>query len=502
MRRNKFNLSHTKLLTCNQGQLVPCGITEVLPGDSFQHNTNVLVRTNPLLSPVMHPVDTRVHHWFVPMRLLWDNWEKFITGGPDGFDASVYPTITTPGGGFAEGSLADYLGVRPGVAGVPVSALPFRAVGLIWNNWYRDQDLQTARVVSLADGNDTTTDLSLPHVAWEKDYFTTARPWTQKGPEVTVPLGSTAPVVSNNQNIMFRSPGNDGRYTFMSSNDFTTTAELGLGSPGSGTIGNSDPLNFFEDNTGLETDLSGASAANINELRRAFAIQRYEEARARYGSRYTEYLAYLGVRSSDARLQLPEYLGGGKQTLQFSEVLQTSPTTDGDDEVGVGNLKGHGIGAVRSNRYRKYFEEHGFVISFISTKPKTMYVDGLPRMWSRRTKEDFWQKELQHIGQQEILNKEIYMAHASPDETWGYNDRYSEYKSQESTIAGEFRSTLDFWHMARKFAAAPALNGDFVKADPTDRIYSTQSTHELYVMCRHSLVARRIVDASSASYIY
>lgn len=499
MRRNKFNLSHTKLLTCNQGQLVPCGITEVLPGDSFQHNTNVLVRTNPLLAPVMHPVDTRVHHWFVPMRLLWDNWEKFITGGPDGFDASVYPTITTPAvTGFTEGSLADYLGVRPGVAGVPVSALPFRAVSLIWNNWYRDQDLQTARVVSLADGNDTTTDLTLPHVAWEKDYFTTARPWTQKGPEVTVPLGSSAPVTlvphtTSTAAMLYKNAatGNTLNSVTMSTLSDGRISELTSALPAA-----------IDPNGRLETDLAGASAANINELRRAFAIQRYEEARARYGSRYTEYLAYLGVRSSDARLQLPEYLGGGKQTLQFSEVLQTSPTTDGDDEVGVGNLKGHGIGAVRSNRYRKYFEEHGFVISFVSTKPRTMYVDGLPRMWSRRTKEDFWQKELQHIGQQEILNKEIYMGHASPDETWGYNDRYAEYKSQESTIAGEFRSTLDFWHMARKFASAPALNGDFVKADPTDRIYSTASTNELYLMCRHSLVARRIVDASSASYIY
>jgi len=495
VRRNKFNLSHTKLLTCDQGQLVPCGITEVLPGDSFQHNTNVLVRTNPLLAPVMHPVNTRVHHWFVPMRLLWDNWEKFITGGPDGFDASVYPTITTPAvTGFAEGSLADYLGVRPGVAGVPVSALPFRAVGLIWNNWYRDQDLQTNRVVSLADGNDTTTDVTLPYVAWEKDYFTTARPWTQKGPEVTVPLGSTAPVVSTGERMnmgVFSNP------SYVQRVRVGTDAHLNL----NGSYGAIEET-IWGDETGLEADLATASAANINELRRAFAIQRYEEARARYGSRYTEYLAYLGVKSSDARLQLPEYLGGGSQTLQFSEVLQTSPTTDGDDEVGVGNLKGHGIGAVRSNRYRKYFEEHGFVISFISTKPKTMYVDGLPRMWSRRTKEDFWQKELQHIGQQEILNKEIYMAAASPDDTWGYNDRYAEYKSQESTIAGEFRSTLDFWHMARKFASAPALNGDFVKANPTDRIYSTSSTNELYVMCRHQLVARRIVDASSASYIY
>ena len=199
MRRNKFNLSHTKLLTCNQGELVPCGITEVLPGDSFQHNASVLVRTNPLLAPVMHPVNTRVHHWFVPTRLLWDDWEKFITGGPDGFDDSVYPTLNVGVAGAAIGSLADYLGVPTGVNNLIVSALPFRAYSLIWNEFYRDQDLQTALTISKASGPDTTTNIQLQNVAWEKDYFTTARPWTQKGPEITIPLGTTAPVQADGE---------------------------------------------------------------------------------------------------------------------------------------------------------------------------------------------------------------------------------------------------------------------------------------------------------------
>lgn len=495
MKRSKFNLSHTKLLTCNQGQLVPIGLTEVLPGDSFQHHVNCLVRTNPLLAPVMHPVEMRIHHWFVPHRLTWENWEDFITGGEDGFNASVFPTITMPAvTGATIGSLADYLGVPTGVASLEVSALPFRAAALIWNEWYRDQDLQTKIPVSLADGPDSTTSTALKNVAWEKDYFTIARPWTQKGPDVTVPLGDTAPVTTNDEFPTFNGTGVSAkRLQGRSATSPNVEIESGF---------SSDTFLKFGAQSGLQADLADATAASINELRRAFAIQRYEEARARYGSRYTEYLRYLGVKSSDARLQRPEYLGGGRQTLQFSEVLQTSPTTDGDDEVGVGNLKGHGIGALKSNTYRRFFEEHGYVISFISTKPKTMYVQGLPRTWNRRTKEDFWQRELQHIGQQEVLTKEIYAASATPNATWGYSDRYAEYRSMESTIAGEFRDTLDFWHMARIFGSEPALNGSFVESNPTDRIYSVTSTDQLYVMARHRLAARRLVDGSNASYIY
>jgi hypothetical protein len=397
MKRSKFSLSNYKLLSADMGELVPIGLTEVLPGDTIQQATSALVRVSPLLSPVMHPVHVRIHHWFVPHRIIWDRWEDFITGGPDGFDDSEFPTITMPsGGGAAVGSLADYLGVPTGVNSLEVSALPFRAYGLIWNEWYRDQDLQNKLNVSLESGNDTSTNTVLQNCAWEKDYFTSARPWTQKGPEVTLPLGTSAPITSLSTRTagVAAINGASGNYEFLIQNsgnnqinqDGTTTA-----------------------NNALYADLSQATAASVNTLREAFAIQRYEEARARYGSRYTEYLRYLGVRSSDARLQRPEYLGGGKQTIQFSEVLQTGVTTDGDDQEGVGNLKGHGIAALRSNRYRRFFEEHGYIITVMSVKPKTIYSQGLPRTWNRRTKEDFFQKELQHIGQQEILNKELYL---------------------------------------------------------------------------------------------
>jgi len=494
VKRSKFSLSNYKLLTCDMGELVPIGLQEVLPGDTIQQSTSMLLRVSPLLAPVMHPVHCRVHHWFVPHRLVWEDWEKFITGGPDGMDASVFPTVTIGGGsGAAVGSLADYLGVPTGVNNIEVSALPFRGYAKIWNEWYRDQDLQTALTIDETSGPDTTTNTTLQNVDWEKDYFTSSRPWAQKGPDISVPLGTTAPVVTNGAIPNFTGGG------LTNQNLFSLNASNALVRNG-GNATSSAAL-VFGNSTGLQTDLSTATAASINDLREAFALQRYEENRARYGSRFTEYLAFLGIRSSDARLQRPEYLGGGKQVIQFSEVLQTGVTTSGAT-AGPGNLKGHGIGAMRSNRYRKFFEEHGYVYSFLSVKPKTMYAQGLNRTWNRRTKEDFWQRELQHIGQQEILNKELYAAHASPEATFGFQDRYDEYRRQESSIAGEFRSTLDYWHYARIFASAPTLNASFVSSIPTKRVNQVTSADVLWVMANHSIQARRLVASAGSSFIF
>lgn len=492
MKRSKHSLSHYKLLSCDMGELVPIGLTEVLPGDTIQQATSALVRCSPLLAPVMHPVHVRIHHWFVPHRLVWEDWEDFITGGPDGMDTSVFPTVAMPGvTGAPLGSLADYLGVPTGVAGLQVSALPFRGYAMIFNEWYRDQDLQAEIPVKFTSGSDNVTNTALQNCAWEKDYFTSARPWEQKGPAITIPLGSTAPVVSNNSDFYLRSTadGTDRIAQMLSPDSYALKAPAMTGGTANARWGSQ---------TGLRTDLTGASAVTVNVLREAMALQRYEEARARYGSRYVEYLRYLSVRSSDARLQRPEYLGGGKTTLQFSEVLQTAEGTDP-----VGEMRGHGISAVRSNRYRRFFEEHGYVYSFISVRPKTIYAQGLPRTWNRRTKEDFWQRELQHIGQQEILNKELYAAHANPDGTFGFQDRYDEYRRTESSIAGEFRNTLlDFWHMARVFGATPALNADFVKCVPTERTFAVPSQDVLYIMANHSIQARRLVSPVGKSFIY
>lgn len=484
MKRSKFNLSNYKLLTMDQGKLVPIGLTEVLPGDTIQQATSALVRVSPLVAPVMHPVNVRIHHWFVPFREIWEDFEKFITGGPDGNDASVFPTITV---NPSVGDLADYLGVPTGTS-MAVSALPFRAYAMIFNEMYRDQDLTTAVALDIASGADSTTSTALQSAAWEKDYFTTCRPWTQKGDDVTLPLGTSADVTitGNNAEFQWKTTSEGTNRNVQHYN--TSPYPLRLNGLTGGVTSNVK----WGTETGLtgSADLSSATSATINQLREAMALQRYAEARAKYGSRYVEYLRYLGIRPADGRVTGPEYLGGGRQTIQFSEVLQTGvDSTDG----GLGTMGGHGIGAMRSNRYRKFFEEHGYIVSVMSVLPKTIYAQGLPRHWNRRTRFDFFQRELQHIGQQEVLNKEIYTAAASPDDVFGYQDRYDEYKRSESSIAGEFRSTLDHWHMARIFASEPALNSSFVVANPTDRIYASTSTHELYVMANHSIQARRMV---------
>ena len=482
-KRNKFSLSNYRLTTMDMGSLVPIGLTEVLPGDTIQQATSALVRANPLVTPVMHPVHVRIHHWFVPFRLIWNEFEDFITGGPNGTSAPSFPVINLPAaGGAAVGSLADHLGVPTGVNSLQVSALPFRAYQAIWNENYRDQDLNTEAVVNLGSGTDTTTSTTLQKVCWEKDYFTSSRPWEQKGAEVTLPLGSKANVTTD---------GTTGSFATIKA------PNIAVGDHRMNLVSGYVSANNITGGSPLYADLSSATAASINDLRLAFALQRYKEARARYGSRYVEYLRYLGIKSADARLDRPEYLGGGKQTIQFSEVLSTSNyvAVEASENVPVGAMKGHGIAAMRSNRFRKFFEEHGYVMTFMSAKPKTIYTQGLPRTFNRRVKEDFFQAELQHIGSQEVLNKEIYAAHGTPNGIFGYQDRYDEYRRSESSVSGKMRpgQVYEDWHMARVFANAPTLNGSFVESVPTKRNFADQNDDALLVMANHSIQARRLV---------
>lgn len=388
MKRNKFSLSHYKLGTYDMGKLYPIGIVDVLPGDTIQQATTALVRMQPMLAPVMHPIHVKIHHWFVPYRLLWDDFEDMITGD----QTPEFPTITST---FEKHSLGDHFGLS---GEQEVSALPFRAYQLIWNEFYRDQDLQTELTNTTESGADTETNLNLLPVSWRKDYFTTARPWTQKGSEITVPVGG-----SFSANITSASNFNPFNVVFnpnSSSNPFITGSHVDsvMGSPREDTS-DSDYVKFnYTDQTGQATpsysmNISGNNdlgvnfngvpsrmigdidlsrgGISINELRLALALQRYEEARAKYGSRYVEYLRYLGIRSSDARLQLPEYLGGGKQVIQISEVLNTTA-----NDTALGSMAGHGISAMRSNRYRRFFEEHGVIISLMYIMPEPMYIQG------------------------------------------------------------------------------------------------------------------------------
>lgn len=470
MKRSKFSLSYNHLFSCDMGELIPAGLLEVLPGDSVRMNTSALVRCAPMLAPPMHPVHVCIHHWFVPHRLVWTDWENFITGGPDGLNASVFPTRTP--GSVVQGQLANYLGIPVGVV-PPYNALPHRGYALIWNEWYRDQDLQTPLTIDLTDGVDGTTNGTLQNCAWEKDYFTASRPWEQKGAAVTIPLSGSAAVVFQ------QSPGTPT----------TVTLDRSAGTADANVRVN-------ETDTGGPSQISAianltSAGVTVNALRQTLAIQRYQEAAAMYGSRYVEYLARLGVRSSDGRLARPEYLGGGRQTLQFSEVVQSA--ADGSNPVST--LRGHGITALRSNAFTRFFEEHGYIFTMMYCKPKTIYSNSMFRMWNRRTKFDFWQKELENIGQQPVLNKEVRAAHATPDGTFGYVDRYEEYRRAESRVSGEFsQSSLNYWHFARDFASDPALNATFVSSVPTDRPFAAPSADVLYVTARHSIKARRLVS--------
>ncbi|AXH75533.1 MAG: major capsid protein [Microviridae sp.] len=478
MKRQKHSLSHYRLATMDMGKLYPVDCVEVLMGDSFNAHSSALIRVSPLVAPVMHPVSVRLHHWFVPSRILWDGWEDFITGGPDGAggSAGAYPVITAPVGGFPEKGLADYLGIPPLVPSLEVCALPFRAYNLIYNEFYRDQDLVTEA------GED---DQVIRSIAWEKDYFTDARPWAQKGPQVSLPLGVSAPVSVN---------------------------EVWAGATQRGTLGHTSAA--FAGKSVLETtplfagteaiqlkgvaDLSAATAANVTALREAMALQRYEEARAQWGSRFAEYLRYYGIRSSDARLQRPEYLGGGKQTITFSEVLRTGAESAADP-VGIGDMYGHGIAAVRTRPYLRFFEEHGYVVTLMSVRPMSIYMNGLHRMWSRRIKEDYFTRELEAIGQQEVLDKEVFATTA--DTVFGYQNRYREYCEHPSQVSSEFRTVLDFWHLARNFASAPALNASFVECDPSKRIHQVESNDVLWCMINHNIRARRMVSRNPIARI-
>lgn len=488
MKRYKHNLGHYKLLSLRPGELVPIGCVHVIPGDTFQHGCSVLLRASPLLAPVMHPFHVRVHHFYVPYRLLWSGWEDFITGV-----SATPPPVISANFARSNGDLLDHLGVPPvQVAGQDVSAFPVYAYNTIWNECFRDQDLQTEVAV---------TDTNVLPISWGKDNFTTARPWTQKGTAITIPLGTSAPVKTQGTDVLSGAQS-EMRLKVASTGNTPAAATLGVNATnqfGSGGASLGGLTFLYPSN--LYADLASAASATPNAIRLAFALQRYQEARAQYGSRFTEYLRYLGVKSSDARLQRPEYLGGGKQTISFSEVLQTA---EGANVVGT--MRGHGISGMRTRRYRRFFEEHGVVLSLMSVRPKSIYVNGLHREWNKTTKEDYWQKELQEVGQQAIKNKEIYFANdgATNDTTFGYGNRYQEYKEHPSMVHGDFRSsTLNFWHAGRIFSSRPSLNAAFIAmaAADTNRIFAVSTNDTLWCAVNHSLVARRLVKRGNQARI-
>lgn len=510
MKTHKHNLSNYKLASMPAGVLCPIGLTLVNPGDTFQHSTSALIRLDPMVAPTMHPLHAKIHHYFVPFRLLWDEWEDFITGGDYASVPPEFPyMVVNQASGMSKNDPLCYMGM-PASTGTSesqtfrISALPLRAYNMCYNEYYRDQDLMTEANMVTTSGVDNTTNRSMLSVAWERDYFTTARPWEQKGVAVSVPVSvgnvgaaTRVPVkgigTSNGTNFT-----NSASTAVRESGDTTTTTYTPFYSSGVGSIvieGGSGGTAAYPD---IRVELDDVNV-NLEDLRLGFALKRFEEMRALYGSRYTEYLRYLGIKSSDARLQRPEYLGGGKQTIQMSEILQTAEGTDP-----VGTLRGHGIGALRSNKYRRFFEEHGYVVSFMIIRPITMYYQGIPNHFLKDTKEAFWQKELEHIGHQVVQNQEVYayQTDALKAESFGFVPRYEEYRGINNSVAGDFVDSLKDWHMAREFTSAPTLDGSFVTATPTQRIFAVPSTLNPYkVMISHHLVARRLVTNNISSFV-
>lgn len=462
MKRYKHNLSHYHLTSCDLGELIPIANVEVLPGDTIQQATSMLIRVTPQLKPVMHPVRAYIRHFFVPYRILWSGWEDFITG-----ESATAPPQITPVAGHAEGTLYDYLGISQ-ASGVGYNDLHLRAYNMVWNEYFRDADLVSESAL------DSQT---IKKVAWAKDYFTAARPWPQKGDAVTLPVGTKAMIKTD--------AATAGEVSVLQSSTYKKLDSDGTQVDVSSTVGSAG--------NALYADLSDVDAIDIREFREAFQLQRYQEARARYGSDYIDYLAYLGIntRTLDARLQRPEYLGGGSANVNFSEVLNTA-SNGGTDPIG--DMGGHGIAALRSNRYRRHFPEHGVVLTVLYVRPKAIYTNGLQRKFFKQTKEDYYQHELENIGQQEIYNKEVRAAHSTPDGVFGYGDRYDEYRRELSYVTSEFKNSTSYdWHFGRIFSTNPALNESFITCDPSKRPFAEQTEDSLWIMCNHKIVARRRV---------
>jgi hypothetical protein len=462
MKRSKINLSHEVLLSADMGQLIPVATVPVLPGDTFRHRTSALIRFVSQAKPVMHPVQARIHHFYVPYRTVWSGWEDFITG----VSATAPPQGT--GAAHSEGSLLDYMNYYDDTS-ANYNLLNVRAYNKIYNEYFRDQDL-------ISEVSEDST--SVQNISWAKDYFTAARSSPQQGSAVSLPLGTTADVRFagiNGEDIGVK--GSSGSTNYAADTNGTSGDNIALDT-------GSNPTNS------LYADLTNATAATINELREAFALQKYAEARNIYGDNYVDYLRYLGIKPSDGRLQRAEMLAAGNAPVNFSEVLDT-----GSSAAGVGEQAGHGIAAIRSNRYQRFFEEHGVVISLLSVRPKSIYTQAQPRDWTKQTKEDYYQQELANIGDQEILNREIYAAHTTPAGTFGYSPRYDEYRGCPSYVAGEMRNSTNYdTHFGRIFSSDPALNQTFVECNPTKRVFNDQVEDSMWIYVKNSIGARRPIQ--------
>jgi hypothetical protein len=503
--RSVFDRSHGYKTTFNSGYLVPFYVDEVLPGDSFKLTATLFARLATPIVPFMDNLYLETFFFFVPNRLVWDNWQKFNGEQKNPSDSTDFLVPTVSGTNVSNQTLWDYFGLPTNVNKVlKVNALPFRAYNLIFNEWFRDENLQESLKVPTGDGPDNFSDYNLVRRGKRHDYFTSCLPWPQKGPGVEISLGGSIPVSGDVS--FYRQVG-----SFHSDNDFSSvsnwsdrvlfkeTVPFAIGkkdapwsgsspTPFQGSFVTSDPhpsqISFFAGKYGITADgftadLSKATPISINDLRQAFQIQKLYERDARGGTRYTEILrSHFGVISPDARLQRPEYLGGSSARISINPVQQTSATNDTTPQ---GNLAAYGVASDSFHGFSKSFVEHGYVFGFVNVRADLTYQQGLNRMWSRQGRFDFYWPVLAHLGEQAVLNKEIYaQGTADDDKVFGYQERYAEYRYYPGQITGKFRSTdpqpLDSWHLAQKFSSLPTLSSQFIQDEPPiERVIAVQN---------------------------
>ena len=509
--KNKFDLSHEVKQTGNMGYLYPCYIQDVIPGDSFRVNTQQMIRFSPLLAPMMHNVDFKLDYFFVPYRLVWDEWKDFITGGEDGNDLPSHPRFYINGvtaQTLQKGSLADYMGIPPiessmvgsqdGGAWTAVSnqssqflsLLPFRAYQLIYHEYFRDQNVGTEYTQHTDSGitseNTTkfTDQLDLRRSNWEKDYFTSSLPFLQRGGEVELPLG-TVTVDS------FRNPdGSLGASGDLKVLGATTTPVV--------TPGGQLYLDPADGSANVYGSLEGEmTAVTINELRKASALQKWLEIMARAGSRYREQIfAIFGERIPDYTVQVPQYLGGGKTPIMISEVLSTY-ANEGSSDRPQGDMSGHALGLGDGIGFQQSFDEHGIVLGLCRIIPKASYVQGLSRFWQKFDKFDHYFPQFANLGEQEVYNKELFIKgdRTTDDQIFGYQQRYAEYKYAQNRIAGDFRDTLAHWELSRRFNDYPLLNQSFIECNDseTSRIFAIEDSQEdkIWISLYHKVDALR-----------
>lgn len=476
--RSQFNRSHGFKATFNAGDLIPIFVDEVLPGDTFNVKEHLFGRFNTPLKPIMDNLFLDTQYFFVPNRLLWDNWERFNGAQDNPGDSTDFlvPQLPAPSGGFQNSTLFDYMGIPTQVENININNFHGRAYNLIWNEWYRDENLQDSITVDTDDGPDLPSDYVIQKRGKRYDYFTSCLPFPQKGAAVELPIGSSAPI-SYPGTVSIDGAGsptfNGGGRTNMnlrvqSSSSNTSWDTSGLSNTDASWNTPNLEVNIADLETGV-ADLSAATASTINEIREAFQIQKLLERDARGGTRYVETIrSHFGVDSPDYRLQRPEYLGGGSSPVNINPVQQTSESTVDSPQ---GNLAAFGTVSSSGRGFTKSFTEHGVIVGLASVRADLTYQQGLNRMWSRQTRYDFFWPVLSHLGEQAVLNQEIFAQGTSADEeVFGYNERYAEYRYKPSTITSQFRSnfaqSLDLWHLSQDFATLPVLNDEFIQEDP------------------------------------